>query len=302
MTKDHTSTDAQAAPDCDPLYAIAKIIAPHAMDTVRYHGRENASAQAVRDLDDAVEKAKAILALQTPGAARNCDCGFSAEVCATNPCMRKKVHRAGLTPGSKWPDTGSPSVSRSSAGNWEDDPASDERWTAGCNFAMEQLCSFLDVDPASVTWDAATETVDGDVQAVLGNILRAKFGENWGPRDTVSDGAIYAAVSQRNMTADERDLIETALAKSATLINDIPDEPPIELEIQPRGGMTFDWQEQSLIYQKRLRALMRLINKKGYAVASDGAGMPYRLETSASRSPQEPSHLPDLPQGGQDKQ
>lgn len=34
----------------------------------------------------------------------NCECGFSVEVCATNPCMRKKVHSAGLTPGSKWPE------------------------------------------------------------------------------------------------------------------------------------------------------------------------------------------------------
>jgi hypothetical protein len=33
-----------------------------------------------------------------------CECGFSREVCATNPCMRKKVHLAGLTPGSKWPE------------------------------------------------------------------------------------------------------------------------------------------------------------------------------------------------------
>ncbi len=35
---------------------------------------------------------------------KTCECGFSTEVCATNPCMRKKVHLAGLTPDSKWPD------------------------------------------------------------------------------------------------------------------------------------------------------------------------------------------------------
>jgi hypothetical protein len=33
-----------------------------------------------------------------------CECGFTVEVCATNLCMRKKVHSAGLTPGSKWPE------------------------------------------------------------------------------------------------------------------------------------------------------------------------------------------------------
>jgi Lar family restriction alleviation protein len=67
--------------------------------------------------------------------------------------------------------------------DWQDDPAADERWNAGCTFALDQLCKFLGVDSSGVTWDAATETVDGDVQAVIGNILCAKYGENWGPRD-----------------------------------------------------------------------------------------------------------------------
>jgi hypothetical protein len=61
---------------------------------------------------------------------------------------------------------------------WCDDPTSDERWNEGCDFAMKQLCAALDVDPNSVTWDAATETVDGDIQAVIWNILRAKYGED----------------------------------------------------------------------------------------------------------------------------
>lgn len=65
--------------------------------------------------------------------------------------------------------------------NWKDDPSADERWNAGCDFAMTHLCKALGVDPKSVSWDAATETLDGDVQAVIGNILRAKFGEDWGP-------------------------------------------------------------------------------------------------------------------------
>lgn len=65
--------------------------------------------------------------------------------------------------------------------NWKDDPSADERWNAGCDFTMTQLCNVLGVDPHMVSWDAATETVDGDVAAVIGNILRAKFGEDWGP-------------------------------------------------------------------------------------------------------------------------
>ena len=63
--------------------------------------------------------------------------------------------------------------------NWRDDPSADERWSAGLDYGMTQLCAVLDVDPQSVSWDAATETLDGDVQSVFGNIFRAKFGDNW---------------------------------------------------------------------------------------------------------------------------
>lgn len=65
--------------------------------------------------------------------------------------------------------------------DWRYDPSADEQWNAGCDFAMMQLCHFLGVDPATVDWDAATETLDGDVQSVIGKILRAKLGEDWGP-------------------------------------------------------------------------------------------------------------------------
>lgn len=64
----------------------------------------------------------------------------------------------------------------------EEDPYSDERWQVGCDFALGQLCEYLDVDPALICWDAATETVDGDVKSVIGNIMRAKFDEEWSPR------------------------------------------------------------------------------------------------------------------------
>jgi hypothetical protein len=62
-----------------------------------------------------------------------------------------------------------------------DDPSADERWQAGLDFGMMQLCAVMGVDPKDVTWDAATETVDGDVRAVIWNILRAKMGEDWKP-------------------------------------------------------------------------------------------------------------------------
>jgi hypothetical protein len=43
------------------------------------------------------------------------------------------------------------------------------------------LCAILKVDPQSVSWDAATETLDGDVRAVLHGILTAGLGEDWKP-------------------------------------------------------------------------------------------------------------------------
>lgn len=63
--------------------------------------------------------------------------------------------------------------------NWRDDPSADERWNVGLDFGQEQLCAVLGVDPGAVSWDAATETLDGDVQAVIGNILTAWAGDDW---------------------------------------------------------------------------------------------------------------------------
>lgn len=74
-----------------------------------------------------------------------------------------------------------------------DDPTASAEWNNGCDFAMIQLCHFLGVDQHSVHWDAATETVDGDVQAVIGNILRAKFGDDWGPANARSSAGIESA-------------------------------------------------------------------------------------------------------------
>ena len=65
--------------------------------------------------------------------------------------------------------------------DWRADPSADGRWQAGCDFALVQLCEAIGVDPKSVRWDAATETLDGDVNAVIWNILRARFGDDWDP-------------------------------------------------------------------------------------------------------------------------
>ncbi|MCW8279909.1 hypothetical protein K7A42_03350 [Agrobacterium sp. InxBP2] len=57
--------------------------------------------------------------------------------------------------------------------NWRDDPAQDERWNAGIDFAMTQLCEVLKVDPQSINWDCATETLEGDVQSQIHKVLAA---------------------------------------------------------------------------------------------------------------------------------
>lgn len=77
--------------------------------------------------------------------------------------------------------------------DWRDDPAADERWNAGCDFAMTQLCKVLNVDPHSVSWDAATEELDGDVRSVIGNILTAAFGDDWPTSATIEAQAAELA-------------------------------------------------------------------------------------------------------------
>ena len=63
--------------------------------------------------------------------------------------------------------------------DWRKDPSADDRWSAGCDYAMTALCKLLCINTADVTWDAATEELEGDVLAVLGNILTMRFGDDW---------------------------------------------------------------------------------------------------------------------------
>ena len=51
----------------------------------------------------------------------------------------------------------------------------------------------------------------------------------------------------------------------------------MKTKIMPRGGMEFDWQHWSLVYQRRLRKLKKLICAKGYEIRSDEDGMPVEL-------------------------
>lgn len=65
--------------------------------------------------------------------------------------------------------------------DWRDDPSADERWSAGLDYGMVQLCAVLNIDPKKVSWDAATETLDGDVCAAISNVFRVKYGDDFDP-------------------------------------------------------------------------------------------------------------------------
>lgn len=74
--------------------------------------------------------------------------------------------------------------------DWRKDPSADDRWSAGCDYAMTALCKLLRINTDDVTWDAATEELEGDVLAVLGNILTVRFGDDWRraePQPAVAD-------------------------------------------------------------------------------------------------------------------
>lgn len=80
-------------------------------------------------------------------------------------------------------------VSVERADGWKDDPSADERWNAGLDYGMVQLCAVLGVDSKVVYWDAATETLDGDVCAAIGNIFNTKYGKDFDPTAPVVERA-----------------------------------------------------------------------------------------------------------------
>jgi hypothetical protein len=85
---------------------------------------------------------------------------------------------------------------------WQDDPAADERWNAGCGHAIEQLAAVLGIDRNAFSWDAATEELGGDVRSVIGNALTEALGDDWD------------ALRERAETAEERvRVLETLLSR-----------------------------------------------------------------------------------------
>lgn len=84
-----------------------------------------------------------------------------------------------------------------SQGCADNDPTASKEWNAGCDFALERLAKYVDVDMASIRWDGATETVEGDVDAVIGNILRAKFAEDWGPNGALAERESHSKLADK---------------------------------------------------------------------------------------------------------
>lgn len=62
----------------------------------------------------------------------------------------------------------------------------------GVIWATEMWASCLGVPSESISWDAATETYDGDVAAVLHGIMASAFGDEWSnnlhPRPLAKNG------------------------------------------------------------------------------------------------------------------
>lgn len=50
---------------------------------------------------------------------------------------------------------------------------------SGLVFAVEALAIVLGISVDDFSHDAATETIEGDLMAVMANALDAKFGEEW---------------------------------------------------------------------------------------------------------------------------
>ncbi len=96
------------------------------------------------------------------------------------------------------------------------DAAKTEAWDEGCDTAMIALCTVVGADPAKVNWDAATETVEGDVASVIGNILTAGLGELWNDQQSAIDALVKAASKiEYDWDGEPEDVVELREALAA---------------------------------------------------------------------------------------
>jgi hypothetical protein len=107
----------------------------------------------------------------------------------------------------------------------------EQTFDQGIDFALEQLCGYLCVDQKSVTWDAATETLDGDVQSVIGSIMRAKFGEDWSRAKPASEPAGGDAQSLREVIGDAMEMLNQYRGAAVQLVID-----KLDAALSPSSG------------------------------------------------------------------
>ena len=76
---------------------------------------------------------------------------------------------------------------------YEDDGEVSQDFEKGMEWAVEAIGEMLGVSANDYSWDAATEEWEGDVRAVMGNMLTAALGEEWGQNPTKEIDALHAA-------------------------------------------------------------------------------------------------------------
>ncbi|BAR47070.1 hypothetical protein [Methylobacterium aquaticum] len=175
---------------------------------------------------------------------------------------RATRHGRGPLPGFSGPETSDPGVAPALS------PTPDGvikemgegcTWDEGITYGLRQICAVLGVDPSKVRWDAATETVEGDVRSVIGNILRAWAADDWQDLPAIremllqgqgdDDGSQILPDFQEDMpvhamVAECLHLLERrrdALDGYAATNGEAPTSPPDTLSSQESGvGETFD--------------------------------------------------------------
>lgn len=142
-------------------------------------------------------------------------------------------------------------------GGWRDDPAADERWCDGLDYGQTQLCIVLGIDPQTVNWDAATETLDGDVHSVIGNILTMRFGEDWQSlppaKDGPQEGEVERAAKELLAECDARDAEPELYDEGITAGIRLVCAAALRQQASPSGGEAQTWGEWERAQQEKER-------------------------------------------------